>query len=46
MGKYLVVANQTLGGEQLMGEVRQRMDLSHGAERRFNLPVTTVIASS
>jgi hypothetical protein len=25
MGKYLVVANQTLGGEQLMGEVRRRM---------------------
>jgi len=25
MGKYLVVANQTLGGEQLIGEVRRRM---------------------
>ena len=25
MGKYLVVANQTLGGDQLMGEVRRRM---------------------
>ena len=25
MGKYLVVANQTLGGEQLLGEVRRRM---------------------
>ncbi len=25
MGKYLVVANQTLGGEQLMGEIRRRM---------------------
>ena len=24
MGKYLVVANQTLGGDQLMAEVRQR----------------------
>jgi hypothetical protein len=25
VGKYLVVANQTLGGEQLIGEVRRRM---------------------
>ena len=25
MGKYLVVANQTLGGDQLMDEVRQRI---------------------
>ena len=25
MGKCLVVANQTLGGDQLMGEVRRRM---------------------
>ena len=24
MGRYLVVANQTLGGDQLMGEVRRR----------------------
>jgi hypothetical protein len=26
MGKYLVVANQTLGGEQLVEEVRRRAE--------------------